>query len=212
MNRIELINKLIQKHNYQRYLEIGVDTGECFNKVVCPHKDGVDPGSNDGQTSFGGNNKQKIQLSYPVTSDEFFKNHAPSLEKYDIIFIDGLHHSEQVDKDIQNSLNFLSKEGTIILHDCNPLSKASQIIPRIRIVWHGDVWKSIVKFRNNSNIGCITIDTDCGLGVINKTLPQGPGFTLPSELTYEWLEKNRSQALHLVDIETAKYLLDLLYA
>jgi len=211
MNRIELINQLIQKHNYQRYLEIGVDDGRCFNQIKCPHKDGVDPGSDDGSTDYGEGNNFKTQITYPITSDEFFKKHAPLLEKYDIIFIDGLHHTDQVDRDIQNSLKFLNKNGTIILHDCNPLSKESQIVPRIQAHWHGDVWKSIVKFRNNFNIGCITINTDCGLGVINSNLPKGPTFEFPSELTYEWLEQNRSKSLYLVDIETSEHLLEFFY-
>ena len=210
MNRTELINKLIQKYNYQRYLEIGVDNGWCFNQIQCAHKDGVDPGSDDGVTDHGGDNNFKTKITYPTTSDEFFKKHAPFLEKYDIIFIDGLHHSDQVDKDIQNSLKYLNEGGSIILHDCNPLSKESQIVPRIQTDWHGDVWKSIIKYRNENDIGCITINTDCGLGVINSNLPKGPMFKSPGKLTYEWLEKNRTEALHLVSIEVGKYLLNVI--
>jgi hypothetical protein len=151
MDRTELINKLIQKYNYRRYLEIGVDSGWCFHQIECFHKDGVDPGS-DGQPQ----GTFKTQISYPVTSDEFFSTYAPSLERYDIILIDGLHHSEQVDRDI-------------------------------------------------------VINEDTGLGIINSKLPQGPSFEFPAELTYEWLEENRSKALHLVSRETGEYLLDILY-
>lgn len=209
MNRIELINALIKRYNYKRYLEIGIDDGGCFNQIHCSYKDGVDPGSNDDATSYGGNNKFKTQVTYPITSDEFFRDYAPSLEKYDIIFIDGLHHSDQVDKDIYNSLQYLNKGGTIVLHDCNPLTESSQIVPRIQSWWHGDVWKSIVKFRNSSEIGCITISDDCGLGVINYSLPKGPQFDMPTSLTYSWLENNRSDALHLVSVEVGKYLLNI---
>jgi hypothetical protein len=206
MDRTELINKLIQKYNYRRYLEIGVDSGWCFHQIECFHKDGVDPGS-DGQPQ----GTFKTQISYPVTSDEFFSTYAPSLERYDIILIDGLHHSEQVDRDIQNSLKFLNEGGTVVLHDCNPPNRDSQIVPRIQGYWNGDVWKSIVKFRDNSEMGCIVINEDTGLGIINSKLPQGPSFEFPAELTYEWLEENRSKALHLVSRETGEYLLDILY-
>lgn len=210
MNRIELINALIKKHNYKRYLEIGVDRGWCFEQIICETKEGVDPGKDDGRSSHGGDNSFAYEnITYKTTSDDFFENYAPSLEKYDIIFIDGLHHSDQVDKDIQNSLQYLNEKGSIILHDCNPLTENSQIVPRIQNFWHGDVWKSVVKFRNASEIGCITINDDCGLGVINYNLPKGPQFDMPSQLTYSWLEKNRSDALHLVSAEVGKYLLNI---
>ena len=210
MNRVELINALIKKHNYKRYLEIGVDTGGCFEQIMCETKEGVDPGHDDGISDHGGDNNFVYKnITYKTTSDDFFKNYAPSLEKYDIIFIDGLHHSDQVDKDIQNSLQYLNEKGSIILHDCNPLTEDSQIVPRIQNYWHGDVWKSIVKFRNTSDIGCITISDDCGLGVINYNLPKGPQFNMPLKLTYSWLEENRSDALHLVSAEVGKYLLNI---
>ena len=36
---------------------------------------------------------------------------------FDLIFIDGLHHYEQVKKDINNSLKFLKKGGVCIIDD-----------------------------------------------------------------------------------------------
>ena len=62
-----------------------------------------------------------------MTSDEFFEQNK---EKFDIVFIDGLHHSEQVYKDILNSLNILNEDGTIICHDMNPTEEFRQIVPR----------------------------------------------------------------------------------
>jgi len=194
MNRFQLINKLITKNNYSRYLEIGIESGFCFNNVKCTTKYGVDPAA-------------KIKVSYPITSDEFFEKHAPTMDKFDIIFIDGLHHSEQVDKDIKNSLDYLNEGGTIVLHDCNPLTKGSQEVPRIQTHWHGDVWKSIVKFKNSSDIGCLVIDADCGLGVINQNIPKGKSLNLPNDLTYEWLCDNRKDALNLVNIKESESLL-----
>ena len=46
-----------------------------------------------------------------MTSDEFFKNNK---DQFDLIFIDGLHHYNQVKKDIINSVEVL-KDGGIIL-------------------------------------------------------------------------------------------------
>ena len=57
-----------------------------------------------------------------MTSDEFFDFLRTNEfdRKYDVIFIDGLHKSYQVKKDILNSLQFLNPKGYIVLHDCNP--------------------------------------------------------------------------------------------
>ena len=49
---------------------------------------------------------------YIGTSDDFLNNKT----KFDIIFIDGNHMMEQVDKDIENSLTFLNEGGLILLH------------------------------------------------------------------------------------------------
>ena len=106
-------------------------------------------------------------------------------------------------------MNYLNEDGTIILHDCNPLTKGSQEVPQIQAHWHGDVWKSIVRFRNSSDIGCVVIDTDCGLGVINKNLPKGKKFELPSNLTYEWLSENRKDVLNLISVEDIINIMDL---
>lgn len=63
-----------------------------------------------------------------MNSDNFFKKYPT--KKYDIIFIDGLHESEQVSKDIHNSVNALNERGVIIIHDYNPETKEAQIVPR----------------------------------------------------------------------------------
>ena len=52
-----------------------------------------------------------------TTSDEFFKNNK---EKFDLIFLDGLHTYHQTIKDINNSLRNLNSNGIIIIHDCLP--------------------------------------------------------------------------------------------
>jgi adenosylhomocysteine nucleosidase len=91
----DLINNYLSKKENKKYLEIGVWFGGTFSQIKADVKDSVDP---DGTKN----------PKFPVTSDEFFQNHAPKLNyKYDVIFIDGLHHTEQVDQDIYNSLKMV---------------------------------------------------------------------------------------------------------
>ena len=63
MTRFEIINKLIVKHNFKSYLEIGVrDIDDCFDKIVCPIKNSVDP-CHELINNFA---------EYKYTSDTFF--------------------------------------------------------------------------------------------------------------------------------------------
>ncbi len=146
--RYELINSIIIKKNYKNYLEIGCFENENFDKIKIENKIGVDPVS-------GGNIRK--------TSDEFFKNCKDS---FDIIFIDGLHHYEQVKKDIINSLKFINKGGVILVHDCLPTRARDQMVPRSHEKWNGDVWKSIVEFRTKEHPDTYVCLADQGLGLI----------------------------------------------
>jgi hypothetical protein len=137
-----------------------------------------------------------------MTSDEFFDQIAPTLNyKYDIIFIDGLHLTEQVDKDIENSLKYLNENGTIVLHDCNP-SYELQIVPRIYEYWSGDVWKSIVKLKHNrKDLDIFVVDTDTGLGLISKKESKISGtIELEKKLEWKYFDKNRKELLNLISV------------
>ena len=192
--RFEIINYLIEQNNYINYLEIGIGDGECMSQIKIPYKNGVDPNSN----YFG--------VDYKITSDEFFDLIKGHDIKYDIIFIDGLHITEQVDKDIQNSLNHLMYNGTIVLHDCNPAEYELQMphpFGPYGGTWNGDVWKSIVKLRhNNSNVKINVVDTDWGCGILqfgNQELYNK--YPLEKCLDYYFFDKNREELLNIISVE-----------
>ena len=169
MESHQLINLIIERNKFSKYLEIGISTGYTFTRVKADIKDSVDPYFDNEFYNMDG--YVEYPVKYRITSDEFFDTIAPTLGyKYDLIFIDGLHISEQVDKDIENSLKYLNEDGVVILHDCNPKKEYQQIIPRTQGEWYGDVWKSFVKFvhYNNSEYICFIIDADTGIGLITK--------------------------------------------
>lgn len=189
IKRYNIINYLIEKYKLINYLEIGVFKGENIREIKAAHKDGVDPGV-EGYTP--------PEVNYPVTSDDFFdllKEHKDI--KYDIIFIDGLHHADQVEKDIKNALNHLVKDGFILLHDCNPVSYDAQLVPRQTVAWNGDVWKAFVDFKSNNNsYQCNVIDTDFGVGVIKNT---GYEYKLNNRINdWNYFNNNREKLLNLI--------------
>lgn len=150
ISRIELVQKVINLKNFNSYLEIGTFKDELFSEITCKTKIGVDPVS-------GGNIR--------MTSDDFFLQNKLT---FDCIFIDGLHHYDQVLKDIDNSLKVLNKNGIIFIHDCLPMNMDAQSIPRTVSHWNGDVWKAFVSKRTDPRLDCYTIYADEGIGSILK--------------------------------------------
>ena len=112
-----------------------------------------------------------------------------------------MHDAEYVQRDINNSISCLNDGGCIICHDMNPLTKESQIVPRIQTQWHGDGWKAWVHFRQSDpNITMCVVEEDCGLGIIQKG-SQKLLDTKGLEITYDNLEKHRQEWLNLISLE-----------
>jgi hypothetical protein len=198
MFRFDIINFLIEKNNLNSYLEIGIFDGENISKINTKIKHGVDPGAEGVVSSY---------VTHKCTSDIFFSTIDSNI-KYDIIFIDGLHHADQVAKDIINSLNHLSGNGYLVLHDCIPPNYESQIIPRQTLVWTGDVWRAFVGFRlSNTNIDSWTIDTDHGVGIIKNDISKTINNFIPVDMSYSEFEKNKEFLLQIISIENLESIL-----
>ena len=172
-SRSNLINYLIGLYGYKSYLEIGVNDGANFERVNCAYKVGVDP------------EDRYDKITFNVTSDEFFDQNK---DNFDIIFIDGLHISGQVIKDIRNSLDVLNPKGTIVMHDCLPVVEIAQTPERQSDHWNGDVWKAFAHYRSDSSLTMFTVKTDQGLGVI-KIGKQEP-YNLPEILDFKYYAEN----------------------
>ena len=193
IRRFHIINYIIEKYKFKRYLEIGVFTGENIREIKVAFKEGVDPGAEGFILP---------EVNYPVTSDQFFdlvKEYTDM--KYDIIFIDGLHEYSQVKKDIENSLKHLQPYGFIVMHDCNPASFESQTPERTTVAWNGDTWKAFVEFRaNNPAFESGVIDTDFGVGFIKNAsveVVSGPVISLD----YQSFDLNREEYLNLMSYD-----------
>ena len=150
-NRVSFIIAATQKFSDCRYLEIGCDNNICFKSIPVINKIGVDP-------DRGGNIK--------VTSDNFFKNNK---NRFDVIFIDGLHIYEQCRRDVINALKVLDKNGYIFLHDMTPRNWAEENVPRLKnTLWTGDIWKVAIELSKTKGIDFFVINADMGVGALRK--------------------------------------------
>jgi len=197
MNRTDIINYLIQRYNYNSYLEIGVQFPHSnFDKIQIQNKTGVEPFPVEDML-----NKSIVEL----TSDMFFKSLEDNV-KYDIIFIDGLHTREQCLADILNSLNHLSEDGCILVHDCLPTAEYQTTIEDNDREWTGDVWKAIVDIRIKDNLDVCTIDTDWGIACIRKDNTK-VGQSNELELNWDEYLFLKHEILNIKTIEEWKTLL-----
>ena len=193
--RFDFINHLIRENNYASYIEIGVDKGQCFNKVICANKIGADPNSKI-------KNKGKESI-VDLHSDDFFEVLINGLISYpeseiDLIFIDGDHTAEQVEKDIVNAYRCLSDNGMILLHDINPPTRESQEVPKVSSPWKGTVWRAWVGFiKKYPEIEAYTTNHDTGIGVIHKNPNVVPEKGFISKMKWETFVKRRNELLNL---------------
>jgi hypothetical protein len=187
MIHTDLINYVIKKKGFKSYLEIGVHRPEHNHHLIdCQFKIGCDPNP-DSRASFTG------------MSDEFFnlwvKTGYPP--QFDIVFIDGLHWSEQVKRDFENCLSIMT-DGIILIHDTDPKEERFSVYPRKEPRrWNGDVFKFIAQLPSYSGIDWRTPDVDAnGLTVVKRSnrVAYDPPY---KDLDYQTFKENRKEILQL---------------
>jgi hypothetical protein len=205
--RWDIINFLLTKTDNKNYLEIGTrNPDDNFKKINANYKISVDP-CFEFETD---------QIDFKLTSDDFFKQYNKidriRDKKWDVIFIDGLHLADQVYRDIINSLNVLSNNGYIILHDCNPPSEyhaRENYLDYSTVAggyWNGTVWKAFVKARSISGLYSVCVDTDWGVGILTRNPNKHFKDIKKGELNNEFYEysvfdKERVNVLNLIGID-----------
>lgn len=197
MNRLELINYIVEKKNLRNYLEIGVFTGYVLENCIAYNKLGVDPdcGQYNGQVPM-----------ICKTSDDFFESISDDT-KFDVIFIDELHVAEQVYRDIVNSMKHLSENGYIVLHDCMPENKHdTRPFEECHngVKWNGNVYAGYLSAIMTYNIPHYTVNTDEGCGIL---IPRNIDYKrdiIEYDKGWEYFEENKKELLNLISIEEFK--------
>lgn len=155
MQRYEIIQKLINTFGFCSYLEIGVRSGDCFNKIECPRKLGVDVLFRKRDDYYKG-------ILFKGTSDEFFKQ---NMEDFQVIFIDGDHRFEQVAMDFVNASEALHQDGFLVFHDMLPQKEEHCLDTQLEATWNGTVYKLLFLFQR-LHVTNIILDTDWGCGIV----------------------------------------------
>lgn len=179
----DLLIYLVKKIKAKSYLEIGVQNRfKNLERMGITDCIGVDPDRNS-------------QADCIMTSDRFFEINK---KKFDIVFIDGLHHADQVERDFNNSVINLNEGGLIVLHDTAPEREDLTHVPRDKKGrWLGDVYKFICYLNEVAQIDFRTLDFDngCTIAWIDQ---EAKGFEVP-EITWDYYLQNKSSLLRIID-------------
>lgn len=191
MTRTDIITALIRRNGYRAYLEIGVATGANITPIVAIsglHVVGVDP------------QPQCEHVTHPVDSDTFFRLNR---ETFDLVFIDGLHLEEQVDRDVVNALAVLNDGGTIVMHDCNPAIYEHATADWLRDEWNGTVWRSVTKLRcTDPELTIHVVDEDYGCAIVTRGRSEPyTEASVDACLEWDYFDANRREILNLISYD-----------
>lgn len=118
MERLNIIQTVVEMTRAKTYLEIGVASGAVFFRVKARSKIAVDPRfefSTMKQIRYLIKNPWNVTNKYyEMTSDEYFQNEGANVERrgLDVAFVDGLHTFEQSLRDVSNCLRYLNQGGS----------------------------------------------------------------------------------------------------
>jgi hypothetical protein len=226
VNRTNVIQRIIDKKNAQTYLEIGIFDGDNFFQIKARHKIAVDPNikfSRKRRVKWIIKNFYNLTAKYyESTSDQFFAQ-INQKDKFDVIFIDGLHTYEQALRDVSNSLINLRENGIIVLHDCNPPNRAAahpamsfKHAADMKLTgwteeWCGDVWKTVCYLRSQKkDLKVFVLDCDYGLGIVMKGNPDtclSLSEDVLAKMTYENLANDK---INLLNLKCESYFIEFL--
>jgi len=203
-NRAMFIKNIIEHKKFNKYLEIGLSHNplapyRLLNNIETKH-------SVDTDSSTGADFVADSDTFFRALESEFFA----SLEKdykWDVIFIDGNHNAEQVFKDLNNSINHLSEDGVIFVHDILPseYSRTLEVeLPHVPLSLC-DAWKVIhYCLKNRPDIHICSLEegdpNPCGLAVITMTKNNRKLLNLNENLFYQFSQilQNKSRLMNVI--------------
>jgi hypothetical protein len=165
LQKFDIVNALVRKNRYQRYLEI------------CTATTGFEFGSIDRATLQV---CHRLMYRCPNDFDDghevTFRSSSESTEnlldpdvKYDVVFVDPFHTFECSLRDLHLGLSALREGGTMVIHDCCPDDEECVTPWYKEGGWCGVTYCAYVDFLlSHSGLVYCTVDTDLGCGIVRR--------------------------------------------
>jgi hypothetical protein len=217
ISRPDVLNGLLRLFTHATYLEVGVNRGETFLQVKANRKVAVDPkflfSLDDARTAHSGSE------FHEVTSDIYFSDIISPSDKFQLIYLDGLHTFEQTLRDFVNATQFLAQDGIIVIDDVIPSSYQAALPDQLDAFkvkeftgdpdnsWMGDTYK-LVFFINSFFPGynLRTISNNHGQAVVwrrPRAMDVFRSYTMAEIVSLEFLDVIKQEdVFHKKDFDT----------
>jgi predicted O-methyltransferase YrrM len=169
---IEFIEYFVRLIKPKNFLELGVQLGECTNKIIdlIPNEYyGVDIDINSN-IEYLITNKPNFKFAHKNTNEffEYLDKNNINL-KLDMVFIDADHSHASSYNDFLNVKRHLNNDGFIFFHDCYPYS-IDDTSPSLC----GDCYKTseVIRKCHNTEFEIITIPIFPGISIARKCCKQ----------------------------------------
>jgi hypothetical protein len=152
-SRASVVQGLLALFAAPSYLEVGVSKGVTFHRIEAGRKVAVDP---TFRFDVEAARKENPTATYhEVPSDTYFGSVIAPDERFEVIYLDGMHTAEQTLRDLLNALFHLTPGGIVVLDDVKPTSHLAAVrdprrLARLRKAlgstegsWMGDVYKVV---------------------------------------------------------------------
>jgi predicted O-methyltransferase YrrM len=152
--RATVVQALLDLFERPRYLEVGVETGQTFHTVQAARKVAVDPVFKFDMAAAEADPANPTSAYHQVESDVYFADLLAEDERFDVVFLDGLHTFDQTLKDLLAAMTCLADDGVILIDDVMPDTYAASLPDRERTLryhalmpntgtWMGDVYRLV---------------------------------------------------------------------
>jgi tetratricopeptide (TPR) repeat protein len=138
------------------YVEIGIASGRSLERVLpATRVVGIDPAPRIARPL-----PPSAQV-FAMPSDEYFATRDVQSDvggPVELAFIDGAHVFEQALRDFINIERNSTRDSTILLHDCYPLTRETAEREQRTVFWSGDVWRLVLilkKYRPELTISTV---------------------------------------------------------
>ena len=178
MTWVDVVNGFIAARAYKSYLAVGQEAVGSSGLVKCSRKYGL-----------------PSILGETVT------------EKFDLVFIDGIHDAAECLESIEAAFSVLSAGGVVAVHDCLPGTPAMASDTRCPGAWCGDVFKAVAWYFSRAGCLCYTVDAAYGVGIVDSAYASTGGFEFPraamADLTYDDYVLHRDALMHVAHFSDA---------
>lgn len=118
-------------------------------------------------------------------------------DRFDVVFVDPYHDRSTTLIDLEQGLELLSRNGVLVVHDCEPIRKkmaGAQFVPG---EWVGQTYLGFLDFvAAHDELDFCVVDTHWGVGIVWRRADDGPArfAPVPGALEIAAIEYDRWEA------------------